>query len=134
MGMYGVSDCVIRCGPGLTKQSFKDECDVNKILAKYAKSGTITHVARVVPKFGDFTNIPDYRGSLDIVNKANDAFMALPAAVRSRFENDPAKLLEFLSDPKNAEEAIKLGILEPKKEPKAPEAPVAEKAPEAPKA
>lgn len=134
MGMYGVSDCVVVCGKGRTKQAFKDECDINQILAKYAKCGQVTHVRSDVPRFGDFSNVPDYRQSLEIVNKANEAFSELPAAVRGRFDNDPAKLLEFVGNPQNEQEAIKLGLIEPKAEPKAPEAPVAEKAPEAPKA
>lgn len=37
--------------------------------------------------------------------------MDLPAKVRSRFENDPQKFLEFCSDPKNRDEAVSLGLI-----------------------
>ena len=37
--------------------------------------------------------------------------MALPAQIRSRFENDPAKLIDFLDNSENLDEAIKLGLV-----------------------
>jgi hypothetical protein len=45
-------------------------------------------------------------------------FEDLPAEVRFRFDNKPAELLKFMSDPANADEAIDLGLFEPSKPPK----------------
>lgn len=115
MGMYGPQEDGIRCGKGVTKQSFADECDINQILAKYQESGSVTHLTAKPAKFGNFIGIPDYRESLDIVNRAQAAFMTLPAGVRERFANDPAKLLDFVADDKNRAEAEKLGLLDPVK-------------------
>jgi phage internal scaffolding protein len=39
--------------------------------------------------------------------------MALPAQIRSRFDNDPAKLIDFLENEQNHDEAIKLGLVNP---------------------
>jgi len=39
--------------------------------------------------------------------------MTLPAKVRDRFGQDPAEFLAFLSNPENADEARRLGILKP---------------------
>lgn len=74
--------------------------------------------------YGDFTDIPDLRAALDRVNEAKDRFQALPAKLRSRFDNNPWKLHTFVNDPENYEEAITLGLLnrEPAKtEPPTPE-------------
>jgi hypothetical protein len=37
--------------------------------------------------------------------------MALPANIRSRFDNDPAKLIDFMENPANREEAESLGLV-----------------------
>lgn len=64
--------------------------------------------------YGDFTNVPDLRAALDEANNIEDRFLTLPAKIRDRFQNSPWKLAGFLQDPKNAEEAIFLGLLKRK--------------------
>lgn len=98
-------------GPSLTKQAFHDECDVNSILAKYAKTGHISHVRQGEGSYGDFTLDTDYQDSLNKVIIAQEAFMQLPAVVRRRFGNDPQQLMEFISDEKNYDEATQLGLI-----------------------
>lgn len=100
----------IKCGPGRTKQSHRDECDINKIVAKYVRTGEYSHIAKSVPRYGDFSQIATYQEALDQVNSAERAFMELPAAVRTRVGNRPAAFIAFLEDPSNDEEAIKLGL------------------------
>ena len=39
--------------PPKTRQSFKDECDVNRIVDNYARTGMVNHVPRVEPQYGD---------------------------------------------------------------------------------
>jgi len=96
----------------LTQQSSKDECDINLIVERAKRGADITHLTTKVPQYGDFTQIPtDLRECLLQVRKADAAFMSLDAAVRRRFENDPVLLLDFLNDPKNRDEAIKLGLV-----------------------
>jgi len=65
------------------------------------------------PYYGDFTGISDYHSALNQITAAQQGFMQLPAELRSRFDNDPGKLLEFLGDEKNLDEAIKLGLVDP---------------------
>lgn len=96
--------------PSLTKQSFKDECDINNIMKKYQKTGLVTHLASFSGQYGDFTSAEDYHASFNKVLEAQDMFMTLPSSVRSRFENDPAKFLEFVHDPKNQTDLVKLGL------------------------
>jgi len=101
-------------GVSRTKQQFKEECDVNNILKKYRATGLLTHIRATKPQYGDFTQVTDFQSAMDQVQRAQDAFLKLPAKVRSRFRNDPSELVEFLSNPANTEEAIQLGLAERK--------------------
>lgn len=94
-----------------TKQSFKDECDVNNIMAKYKKTGILPQVIKKNPEYGDFSNPVDFLESMDTVAKAQQQFEGLPAQMRERFENDPYKFLEFCSKKENREEMASLGLL-----------------------
>lgn len=96
--------------PSRAIQSAKDECDVNLIVRKAQLSGFMPGNGKE-PLYGDFTAIPDYQTALETVIAAQEAFDALPATVRDRFFNDPGVLLNFVNDPKNEAEAIKLGLL-----------------------
>nr|QJB20403.1 MAG: internal scaffolding protein [Microvirus sp.] len=109
--------------PSLTQQNMLVECDINNIMKKYAITGEITHVNSITGQFGDFSDIRDYQTSLNIVIAADEAFMALPAYLRERFENDPAKFLDFVHDDKNRDEAIELGLIPNPKGADAPSAP-----------
>lgn len=106
----------------MAKQSFKEECDINTIMAKYQKTGLIEHVQNVQAQYGDFTSVTDYQLSLNQVIAAQAAFEQLPARVRERFLNDPSRLMAFLEDDKNRDEAVRLGLIEPSPPPQ-PEAP-----------
>jgi phage internal scaffolding protein len=93
-----------------TQQHFKDECDINNILRQFNITGLLPEQP-VSPRYGDFTGISDYHTALNQVIAAEDEFMALPATIRARFENDPAQLIEFLDNKDNKDEAIKLGLV-----------------------
>lgn len=97
--------------PSMTVQSEKDSCDFNKIYAKYTKTGLMTNLRRDPPRYGDFSSAVDYHDSLLRAQQAEDAFMQLPATVRARFDNDPGKVIDFLNDPNNRPEAVKLGLV-----------------------
>lgn len=99
--------------PSLTKQSFKDECDINNIVSRFAKTGVLDHEVLVKPKFGDFLGVSDYQSALNQVIEAEEAFDNLPAKVRSRFKNQPVEFLEFCADEKNYHEMVELGLIEP---------------------
>ena len=94
----------------LAQQHYKDECDINNILRQFNVTGLLPQNS-ISPRYGDFTGISDYHTALNRVIAAEDEFMALPAQIRSRFENDPAKLIDFLDNSENLDEAIKLGLV-----------------------
>lgn len=97
--------------PSMSQQHFKDECDVNNILRKYESTGLVTHVANGTPSYGDFSSVLEFQQAQNILIEAQDAFDALPASLRKRFDNDPALMLEFIENPDNREEAEKLGLV-----------------------
>jgi phage internal scaffolding protein len=99
--------------PSLTQQHFKDETDINNILRQFNVTGMLPE-APLSPRYGDFTGIVDYHTALNAVIAAEDGFMALPADLRARFENDPENLINFLNDESNKDEAVKLGLIDQK--------------------
>nr|UXQ88154.1 MAG: internal scaffolding protein [Microvirus sp.] len=98
--------------PSMTKQSFKDECNINKIMDKFQKSGALNHYAKHAPTYGDTTGV-DYHDALNIIADANTMFEELPSSIRKRFDNDPETFLKFVEDDKNSEEMVKLGLKHP---------------------
>lgn len=97
-----------------TQQSFADEVDINTIVARALKTGLLGDPSSIASRqaiFGDFSEIGSYQESLNKVIAAQNAFNELPADVRSRFNNDPGKLMEFIADDKNRPEAESLGLV-----------------------
>jgi len=99
-------------GDSLTKQSFKDDADINFIVQRFGVGQPISVPARM-PTYGDFSGISDYRTALDALIAADEVFMGLPPHIRERFDNDPAALVDFCSDPSNRSEAMELGLIPP---------------------
>lgn len=96
---------------GMTHQSFKDECDINTIVARFGLTGELPGDFRM-PVSGDFTGVTDFHTAMNMVRDAQDNFMRMPAELRKRFGNDPQVLMEFLEDANNKDEAIKLGLID----------------------
>nr|QJB18763.1 MAG: internal scaffolding protein [Microvirus sp.] len=106
-------------GPSLTRQEFKDECDLALTLKKFGKTPEGQLALKNAQgfaegcRFDDVTAVPDFRAARDAVNAANASFMRLPPEIRRRFDNDPAAFLDFVQDPKNLDEARTLGLAKP---------------------
>lgn len=96
--------------PSLAQQNMKDDTDINVLLERFKVTGQMPQ-GLVLPTYGDFVGVGDYRTAMDAVLKARNAFMDLPAKIRERFQNDPQRLLEFVSNEDNRSEAIALGLI-----------------------
>lgn len=105
---------------GKTHQSFKEECDVNNIMARFTRTGVVDWVNKREARYGDASSA-DFQQSMLIVAEAKSRFAGLPAALRARFRNDPGEFLAFAEDPENRAEAIKMGIFKPEVAPVEPE-------------
>ena len=104
----------VNTDPSMTQQHFRDECDINNIIARYNKTGVLVdplHPGTAQPSFGDFSSMLDYQEAQNIIIYANQAFALLPAYLRKRFNNEPAEMLQFLEKEENRDEAIKLGLV-----------------------
>lgn len=97
--------------PGKTKQSFKDETDINKIMARFQTTGAIQHFNSHSPRYGDASAM-DFREAMTLIVEAQTMFDALPSSLREKFSNSPEKFLNFVNDPANSEEMVELGLAE----------------------
>lgn len=118
-------------GESLTQQHFAREADVHNIIKAYDRTGLIANVNRGVAQYGDFSEVNEYRESLDFINRAKNNFEALPSQIREKFRNNPGEFFEFANNPENAEEMIKLGLAQPEAGQNSPEV-IAEKPVEPP--
>lgn len=101
--------------PSMTKQSFKEECDINNIIKQYKMTGMVNHISGQAQK-GVYTDLPDpmeFQEALHLVEVAEASFATLPSKVRERFQNNPAGFLAFVQDPANKDELVKLGLTKP---------------------
>lgn len=106
---YGHTATVV-VGPG-ARQSMKDECDINNIVARYEKTGVLTHLNASQATYADVSELTGYRDALDKVTAAKEVFMKLPSELRAVFDNDPAKFLDFIGTA-TPEELTELGMAE----------------------
>lgn len=93
-----------------TEQAHKDQCDVNKIIAKYDRSGVITHINTFEAQFGDLSGV-DYKMMKDKVARAQTMFEQLPSNIRNEFDNNAEHLLHFMDNPNNRDKAISMGLI-----------------------
>lgn len=101
----------IKCGGGSrTKQSFKAECDINNIMAKYQKTGSLAHAQQHQGEYG-FASAVSFHEAMNIVTQAEQMFASLPSTLRNRFSNDPGAYLDFVQNPDNEDEMRELGLL-----------------------
>lgn len=109
--MFNVNDDNSR---SRTKQSFAREADINNIMMRASKTGLLVDpsvVSNRRPNFGDFSDVVDFQSIVNRIRSVEGAFMMLSAKIRSKFDNDAGKLLDFVADPVNAKEAVDLGLL-----------------------
>lgn len=81
-------------GPTRAKQAFKDECDINNIMARYERTGVISHMQEHGPRYLDMVELPQtYHEALNQVMEAKASFDQMPAKLRKEFDNDPGNFL-----------------------------------------
>lgn len=95
--------------PSIAVQYFKEQCDINNILAKYKSSGVL-FATKTPPTYGDFTEVQTYQDAQNLLIQAQESFNDLPSDVRRYFNNDPREFIEFASDQKNLDEMRRLGL------------------------
>ena len=81
----------------MTKQEFKDDCDVKSVMQRWAQTGVLDHTRVSPPTYGDTTLTPaSYQEALEISRLVENEFNALDPETRAEYDNDPAAYLEHL--------------------------------------
>ena len=96
--------------PTKAQQHMADEADINTIVRRFGVSGVLPAGARA-PSYDDFSEVVDFHTAQLAIRRAQESFMALPADVRTRFDNDPGLFVDFCSEESNREELRKMGLV-----------------------
>jgi len=91
---------------GRTKQAFKDETDINKILFRAQKSGTISHLAKHEANYSDFADFDFFEATIQLT-RGREIFDELPSEIRSEFNQSPAAFFDYVNDPANVDDLRK---------------------------
>ena len=92
-----------------TEQCHREECDINKIIAKYDRTGVLNHVNDFEARYEDLTGL-DYQTMLNTVANANSMFEGLPSEIRNQFDNEPQKFISFMDDENNNNDMYEMGL------------------------
>lgn len=110
--IYNHADPIAPVGEhSMTDEQFAEECDINCILKRYKITGQLP-IRDGTPVFADVSEIGDYSAVMSKIKRANDYFDELPSDIRARFGNDQRAFYEFVMNPANADECVKLGVRE----------------------
>lgn len=102
--------------PSLSQQEFKESCDINNILAKFAVQAQALGVepSQLMPQdqgtYGDFSNLDDFQTAQNKIAFLNDQFSNLPSNVRRKFGDDLNTFIGAISDPNRIDELGELGV------------------------
>jgi len=91
---------LICADPSRAIQSQAAEADINTIVRNFGVTGRLPQSTRL-PTYGDFEGVDDYRTAVEAVKAAEAAFLAVPARIRSQFDNDPQAFMDFCEDSRN---------------------------------
>ena len=98
-------------GEPRTKQAFKDECDINRIVKRHGEHGLWDHLTPQKPLYGDFSTAVDLQDAIELVQAAEDSFMALPAEVRALADNDPIKFAQMCASRDDFDALVQAGLI-----------------------
>lgn len=91
------------------QQYFKDECDINNIVAYWSRTGDYNAFNPNRPsRYVDCSIVQDFESALNTLIKAEDILKTMSPADRLRFQDDPVAFIEHFSDPTNSEELEKI--------------------------
>lgn len=116
-------------GATLTDQSQKDETDINLMIERFGVLGTAERASiKVPPMHQDFAEgVTDFQTAMNTIREAQEAFNALDAHSRARFNNDPGMFIEHMEQVLSAaeskrrdrqiDELIEMGLAMPRETP-----------------
>ena len=98
-----------------TNQKWKNKADIRYIVRK----NKIARLNQINPNLVEdrgqamavFDSSVTYHDMMNQCAAVNSAFQRLPADVQRRFSHDVRNLIDFVNDPQNKDECVKLGLL-----------------------
>lgn len=96
--------------PSMTDPQYADDCTVEGIIRRYG----VLPRPDVTPIDVDVSEFQDFETCLERVTRAMESFDSLPSDIRQRFGGDPKAYYNFITDPKNVDEMVRLGLAEVK--------------------
>lgn len=108
-------------GEVITEQQHAFHQDINTLVERFRIGELPMPEPLSAAVYADLSNAPDLRQILEKSKDAADRFAQFPAKLRKRFNDDPVEMYEFVMDPRNADEAVALGLLMREAPPVVPE-------------
>ena len=87
---------------GRTKQSYKDSCDINKLLEKHQSVEALSHLEKHGAMYGDFAALDWDNLPLQLA-EGRQVFSELPAEIKREFNQDAGAFFAYVTDPENKE-------------------------------
>lgn len=100
-------------GASMTSQEFKRDCDINHIVKRAQRTGTIPVVPRELMYGDEDETAGNLQAKMDLINSIRAHFDSLPSDVRLRFNNDALAFNAWVINPDNYDEAVKMGLIKP---------------------
>lgn len=93
--------------PSLTKQSFKDECDVNKIVDRFTRTGQLDHLRPGNPEYGEAPHLDYHTAACIAAETASaEAEGRLDAVTGSDEESEEKPLQDDSDAPSDDKEPV----------------------------
>ncbi len=106
-------------GDSMTRSEFADELDINKIVSRYAGDGQLPQTTADA-RYGDVSEVSDYKSALDFVFASKDKLRDLPDAAREQLAADPEDYWRRLDAAEDRDGLVELGLVEAIVEPVVP--------------
>lgn len=114
-------------GESRTKQSFRDEVNINSVLARYARTGVWASGNNRPPRFEDVSGVGSFHEAIEKARGIRELVADLPPRAQELYTAAPAVFLHAYSEAADRADLEALGLLEPLEAPV--EAPVEPAAP-----
>lgn len=92
-----------------TKQSFKDEVNINSIIKRWRDGVPLPEEHRN-PTYGDFSDSGSFHEALERIRESEVHWMRLPSEIRAACEQDMGLFLDKVQTEEGLKEMIDLGL------------------------
>lgn len=87
----------------LTKQNLADQANVNNIIRRYAKTGTLPNLNNLEAIYGEITS-QGLQEAHEMIASASEAFDQIPSEIRKQFNNDAGLFIDYATNPQNIQQ------------------------------